>query len=127
MKSGIVEIADIFVVNKSDREGADLFVNNLKKSAHTMQGTNRIPIVLKTSATSGDGIEMLIQEIEKHGQTEEALRKKIFLLTEKSYRLIQKKRMKDIDKFKLQEAVEKAFLVPQFNLYKFADSYSPVP
>jgi len=34
MKSGLMEIADIFVVNKSDREGADIFANNLKKLAH---------------------------------------------------------------------------------------------
>jgi LAO/AO transport system kinase len=34
MKSGLMEIADIFVVNKSDREGADTFANNLKKLVH---------------------------------------------------------------------------------------------
>lgn len=124
MKSGIVEIADIFVVNKSDREGADLFVNNLKKSMHSTQWKERIPPVLKTSAVSGTGVEALMNEIEKHRLTDEAFRKKLFLLTEKSFRLIQKKRMKDVNKIKLQQAVEKAILVPEFNLYKFADSYS---
>ncbi|MDO8991892.1 MAG: methylmalonyl Co-A mutase-associated GTPase MeaB, partial [Daejeonella sp.] len=34
MKSGLMEIADIFVVNKSDREGADTFANNLRKLVH---------------------------------------------------------------------------------------------
>jgi LAO/AO transport system kinase len=43
MKSGLMEIADIFVVNKSDREGADTFANNLKKLVH--QRPQPIPVI----------------------------------------------------------------------------------
>lgn len=43
IKSGIMEIADIFVVNKSDRDGADAFANNLKKLVH--QKSVKIPVI----------------------------------------------------------------------------------
>ena len=43
MKSGLMEIADIFVVNKSDREGAEAFANNLKKLVH--QRSEIIPVI----------------------------------------------------------------------------------
>lgn len=124
MKSGIVEIADIIVVNKSDREGADALISNLTKAIHSAHWKDRTPPMLKTSATSGSGIEELIAEIEKYGLSDEAFRKKIFLYTEKSYRIIQKKRMKDVDKIQLQRAIEKEMVVPDFNLFQFADSYS---
>jgi LAO/AO transport system kinase len=67
MKAGLMEIADIFVVNKADREGA----NNLSRDIHTMIGKNQysgswdIP-VLNTVATQGTGVGELLCEIEKH-------------------------------------------------------------
>ena len=56
IKSGLMEIADCFVINKADREGADTFANNLKKIIH--QGVKSIPI-LKTVAGKNEGIEAL--------------------------------------------------------------------
>ena len=39
IKSGLMEIADAFIVNKADREGADIFANNLKKMVQQKGGT----------------------------------------------------------------------------------------
>jgi LAO/AO transport system kinase len=65
IKAGIMEIADIFVVNKADREGADRVVQataaNL--SLQTFAAADWKPPILKTEATSGAGIEALWQEI----------------------------------------------------------------
>jgi LAO/AO transport system kinase len=65
IKAGIMEIADIFVVNKSDREGAD----RVEKEVRSMQSLAAehgtwIPPVVKTIATTGTGIEELEQSID---------------------------------------------------------------
>ena len=78
MKSGLMEIADIFVVNKSDREGADTFANNLKKLVH--QRPEPIPVI-KTVADKAIGIEELVKAIESRSAKENSRR--IFLLAEK--------------------------------------------
>ena len=69
MKSGLMEIADFFVVNKSDREGADQAVRALK-GILTFRITHAedewIPPVIKTTASKNIGINDMLQEIEKH-------------------------------------------------------------
>ncbi len=68
MKAGLMEIADIFVVNKSDREGSKQLVNALKLLAETSQpGHNvwEIPIML-TNGLDGTGTPELFQTIQKH-------------------------------------------------------------
>lgn len=67
LKAGIMEIADIFVVNKADREGADRLVSavesNLTLHAY---GTNEWrPPILKTVATSGQGVAELLHEVDR--------------------------------------------------------------
>jgi LAO/AO transport system kinase len=65
LKAGIMEIADIFVVNKSDRDGADRMVTSIESNLalqHFADGEWRPPIV-KTEATTGRGIPELWQTI----------------------------------------------------------------
>ena len=67
LKAGIMEIADIFVVNKADREGADSLVSAIEGTLalHTYgQGEWRPPIH-RTTATSGSGVEDLTETIWK--------------------------------------------------------------
>ena len=61
-KAGLMEIGDVYVVNKSDLEGADLMVVNLLS---LFRGGPRSPPVLKVSALSGEGIEALHGAIER--------------------------------------------------------------
>jgi LAO/AO transport system kinase len=118
MKSGLMEIADIFVVNKSDREGADTFANNLKKLVH--QRPEPIPVI-KTVADKAIGIEELVKAIESRSAKENSRR--IFLLAEKAWKLLQQKKMKSINKMQLQQQIIKASADADFNLYKFIDSF----
>lgn len=118
MKSGLMEIADIFVVNKSDREGADTFANNLKKLVH--QRPEPIPVI-KTVADKAIGIEELVKAIESRSAKENSRR--IFLLAEKAWRLLQQNKMRSINKMQLQQQIIKASADPDFNLYKFIDSF----
>ncbi len=61
IKAGILEIGDIFVVNKADREGADRVVNELKNMLH-MAGKNEVP-VLATSAPDEASVRALFGEV----------------------------------------------------------------
>jgi LAO/AO transport system kinase len=66
IKAGIMEIADIFVVNKSDREGADRVEKEvLSLQSLTAQHGSWIPPVVRTIATNGAGIEELEQAVDK--------------------------------------------------------------
>ncbi len=117
IKSGLMEIADIFVVNKSDREGADTFANNLKNLVH--QKSTHIPVV-KTSANRAEGLGELISAIEAHPYSTNS--RKPFLLAEKAWKLLQQSKMKGIDKAKLQEDIQSMSETPDFNLYTFVES-----
>jgi LAO/AO transport system kinase len=69
MKSGLMEIADFFVVNKSDREGADQAVRALKTILSfriTHKEDEWIPPVVKTTASKNVGLEDVLVTIEKH-------------------------------------------------------------
>ncbi len=61
-KAGLMEVGDVYVVNKSDLEGADLMVVSLLS---LFRGAPRSPPVLKVSALSGDGVDRLQEAIER--------------------------------------------------------------
>jgi LAO/AO transport system kinase len=62
LKSGILEIADIFIVNKSDREGADRIVLELK---NMLQIAEKEAPVLSTNQSNESSVENVLLEIEK--------------------------------------------------------------
>jgi len=68
MKSGLIEIADIYVVNKSDRSGADRLsttLNNMLDTNPSLTSNWQIP-VLKTNALSNKGTDELVTGIQDH-------------------------------------------------------------
>jgi LAO/AO transport system kinase len=69
LKAGIMEIADIFVVNKADREGADRTVASIEAnlSLQTFGPDDWRPPIVKTEATAGRGIADLLDAIERFG------------------------------------------------------------
>jgi LAO/AO transport system kinase len=69
MKAGLMEIADILVINKSDREGADQIARQTR-AMFELRGERDgwSPPVICTIAFQGDGIPELYQSIEKHRQ-----------------------------------------------------------
>lgn len=114
IKSGLMEIAQAFVVNKSDRDGADAFANKLLKMIHT--GSSGIPI-FKTVADKKVGIGELCTWIER--PVEVTLDRKYFLVAERAFKLIQHNRMKDLDRQLLFSELKEAMDDPEFNLYRF--------
>jgi LAO/AO transport system kinase len=65
-KAGILEIADAFVVNKADREGVDAAVRDLRQMLHMGAQTQWSPPVVRTVATTGEGVDELWEAIEQH-------------------------------------------------------------
>lgn len=90
LKAGILEVADVFTVNKADLDGADRMA--LQLSAISSFSDQRwVPPVIKTVALSGSGVHELVDAIESHrahlssiklaaGAKRELIRKRIFAL-----------------------------------------------
>jgi len=70
LKAGIMEIADIFVVNKADREGAERTAGSIEAmlALQTWAPDAWRPPVLRTEATTGKGVEALLQTIQQFRQ-----------------------------------------------------------
>ncbi len=66
LKAGIIEIADILVVNKADLPGADTLVSQLQALLSLAPPGARRPPILRTIATTGQGIPELADAIEAH-------------------------------------------------------------
>jgi LAO/AO transport system kinase len=82
LKAGIMEIADIFVVNKADREGADRLVGSVEAmlSLETFGPEDWRPPVIRTQATTGAGIPDLLEAIDRfraHGRADQASRRRV--------------------------------------------------
>jgi LAO/AO transport system kinase len=71
-KAGILEIADVFVVNKADREGTNDAVRDLNQMLRMGPHHAWTPPVVRTSAVTGDGIDELWAAIEKHRAHQES-------------------------------------------------------
>jgi LAO/AO transport system ATPase len=69
-KAGILEVADVFVVNKADRDGADSTVRDLRYvqslgGRHTGSGAWKPPIC-RTVASRDEGVDRVLERIEEH-------------------------------------------------------------
>lgn len=120
MKAGLMEIADIFVVNKSDRPQAEQFVKYLEVLAHS--SGKDIPVI-KTVASEKKGLAELAITIEQRLEHLTHSERKYWLLAERAYHLIRTDRMKDISKDTLRENIRQAMNQNSFNLYSYIQSY----
>lgn len=122
MKAGMMEIADLFVVNKADRPGADTFVKNLRLMLAPAFTNHAKEIeIVKTAASKKEGIETLSIAVEKVLKHADGNERKIWLLAEKAFYLIQKERMRDVNKADLKKQIENAG--DSFNIYSFVKKY----
>lgn len=124
MKAGLMEIADIFVVNKCDRPDADQFVRNLRAMLAPSFSRRQEPIpILKTIASRREGIDQLTAAIELEINSHQVRDKKSWLLAERAYHLIERIRMKDVNKQRLKEAIDELQQQHAFNLYTFIQQF----
>ena len=66
MKAGLLEIADVFVVNKADREGALRMVSELEQMLHLRPPSPWTIPVLPTEAVRGIGVDAVLEALERH-------------------------------------------------------------
>lgn len=107
LKAGIMEIADIFVVNKSDRDGADRMVTSIESNLALQifaEGEWRPPI-LKTEATTGVGVPELWDTIRRFRAHSEGAR-------ERRLRARNEYRLRDLLTHRFMEHIEKEMLGP---------------
>jgi LAO/AO transport system kinase len=124
LKSGLMEIADIFVINKSDREGADIFVKNLSALVHGRGAADwQIP-VLKTIATTRAGVPELWEAFMAHNASNANSQRSSQLMAEKAFQLIVMHKMKGISKEEIFNKIQLEANKNGFNLYQFLqDNY----
>ncbi len=126
LKAGIMEIADIFVVNKADREAAETLYRHLRSLMHERATDGHEIPVLKTVATTSDGVPAMAEAIEKEliskSPTSE---KRLQLLTEKTWQLIQSRKMRRYSRISLKQELESELKKDtKFNLYRFIQKYN---
>ena len=122
MKAGLMEIADLFIVNKADRPGADMFVKNLKSMlAPTFSNHEEEVPVVKTIALKKEGIAALYDIIDEKVSKQKTNTNRFWLLAEKAYYIIQQKRMQNINKEELKKKIAAEEI--NFNLYRFVSKY----
>ena len=124
IKSGVMEIADIYVVNKGDREGADSFMKNLQMLAHSNSRDNWEAPVIKTVATKEEGISQIYDSILHHSKQEIDRSKKIQLLAEKAMMLIKNDRTRDLSFTSIYNELRELSNQKNFNLYQYVYRYS---
>ncbi|MBA7638512.1 putative GTPase [subsurface metagenome] len=99
IKAGIMEIGDIFVVNKADKEGCERLATEIEMMLDLNQNSRWCPPPLKTIATDNVGIKKLLKEIDRHikylkesGELEqrrrESAKKEIFDLIQEQWKEI---------------------------------------
>jgi len=119
MKAGLMEIADVFVVNKADRPDADRYLKNLRMMlAPSFSRTHHEIPILKTVATLHQGVDEVANAIDAHLAAHHLQERRYWLLAEKAWHLVLKQRMAGVDKAALKAEIESAY-GPGFNLYRF--------
>lgn len=123
MKAGIMEIADIMVVNKSDRPGTEIFIKHLRQmmAPAFFKNKKEIPIIT-TVGTTRAGLDKLF-EAAIHIDAASA-EKKARLLAEKAFYMIRRVRMKDVSPEKIYRQILSEVEKGTFNLYRWVEGNS---
>jgi LAO/AO transport system kinase len=123
IKSGVMEIADVYVLNKADRSGAETFYKNLCALTHSHASDNWESPVVKTIAHKYEGLQSLEDAIEKHQAANNLSDKKNLLLAEKAIILIKNQRVKDIIFENIFNDLKEISSLQNFNIYRYVKKY----
>lgn len=123
MKAGLMEIADIFVINKGDRPEADAMVRRIRNMAHERARNGVEASVFKTVATQNEGVEKVAKAIEKalSGKQSRNERQQ-HLRADKVMRLAVDKLLKDVSHAELMADIQAAEAAGNLNVYRMAEA-----
>jgi LAO/AO transport system kinase len=129
-KAGLMEIADIFVINKADRKGADETRRDLEQMLDLSDLAHDAwrPPILQTTATSGDGVEELWNVVVKHREHSMATgllqRRRSFRLREELREIVERRlehRAREICSGSQWDALQTQVLENQLDPWTAAD------
>ena len=123
MKSGLMEVADVFVVNKSDRPDAQTFTNHIRQMMMENGVSEDLVKVVATVASQGLGINDLMQAIDAHQIANNALGNYKKIIFTKAIQLIVAHKMQQVDLKKLEQDIETATIKEGFNIFSFTQNY----
>lgn len=123
MKSGLMEVADVFVVNKSDRPDAQTFANHIRQMIMEHGVSVALIKVVPTIASQGVGMKDLIQAMDAHQITNTQLGTHLKLITTKVVQLIVAQKMRQVDLEKLEQDLAVAITKEGFNIFSFTQNY----
>ena len=123
MKSGLMEIANVFVVNKSDRPHAQIFVNHLKQMIAENAPSHLAASVVSTIASEREGITDLLMAIDAQQLALQNGSQKKEMLFNKVVQLIMASKMNGVDIEKVKMSLVMECSKPNFNIFKFAQSF----
>ncbi len=123
MKSGLMEVADVFVVNKSDRPDATTFTNHIRQMIMENGVSEAVLKVVPTIASQGVGIDTLIEALEAHQIENASLGVNKKLLLARATQLIVAAKMKQVQLAEMEAALENALTKKSFNIFEFAQQF----
>jgi LAO/AO transport system kinase len=123
MKSGLMEIAQVFVVNKSDRPDAEAFTNHLLHMMREGLGDAHIIPVVKTIATQQVGILELVAAITVQQSHVLSTSRKKQLLISKLYQIITAHQMRSLNGPMIEDELATAMQQKHFNIFTFSRKY----
>jgi len=123
MKSGLMEVADVFVVNKSDRPDAQTFTNHIRQMMMENGVSEEQVKVVATVASQGVGITDLIQAIDAHQISNRVLGNNKKIVLTKAIQLIVAHKMQQVDLKKLEQDIDVAITKESFNIFSFIQNY----
>jgi LAO/AO transport system kinase len=123
MKSGLMEVADVFLVNKSDRPDAEIFTNHIRQMIMEHGVSEAHLKVIPTIASQGVGMKELIQALDAHQIANKELDTRHKLIVAKVVQLIVAQKMRQLDLIKLEEDVAAAISKEGFNIFSFTQNY----
>jgi LAO/AO transport system kinase len=121
MKSGLMEVANIFVVNKSDRPDANAFTAHIQQMLLENHATETS--VVQTIASQKEGIGELVKAIQHHQTIADQQSSKQRLMLSKTMQLIVAKKMQQLDYATIETELAKAMQTSSFNIFEFAKQY----
>lgn len=122
MKAGLLEVADLFVVNKSDRPDAARFRSHLERMVEE-ERAHGTPII-ETIATEKKGIEEVLATLKDLLASPSQLQREQMLQMEKAKHLLREHWLRKLDIVKMKASLEEARQKPDFNLYAWVTRYA---
>lgn len=122
MKSGLMEVADIFVVNKSDRPDAKAFATHIKHMLMENQAEENVSVI-QTIASQKEGIKELVEAISAHQHKRNNTQAKQKLMLSKTMQLIVANKMQQLNEEEIKTALLKAMQNDSFNIFEFSKQF----